>query len=84
MNFTFDGQKIEFQDGETVAAALLRAGIISWRTTRKSGRPRGVFCGICACYDCLLTVDNQRNQRSCLVPASEDSELSSTDPGLMK
>ena len=28
------------------------AGIVSWRTTRVEGRPRGIFCGIGVCFDC--------------------------------
>ncbi|UXY18391.1 (2Fe-2S)-binding protein [Streptomyces cynarae] len=65
---TFDGREIEALPGQTVAAALWAAGITSWRTTRREGRPRGVFCGIGVCFDCLVTVDDRPNQRACLVP----------------
>ena len=33
-----------------------------------SGAPRGVFCGIGVCFDCLVTVNGRPNQRACLVP----------------
>ena len=65
-----DGREIEALPGHTIAAALWRAGIMSWRTTRIGGEPRGVFCGIGVCFDCLVTVNGQPNQRACLVPAS--------------
>jgi predicted molibdopterin-dependent oxidoreductase YjgC len=65
---TFDGREIEAQPGRTVAAALWAAGITSWRTTRRTGRPRGIFCGIGVCFDCLVTVNGRPNQRACLVP----------------
>ena len=66
---TVDGRTVEALPGRTVAAALWAAGVISWRTTRGSGRPRGVFCGIGVCFDCLVTVNDSPNQRACLVPA---------------
>ncbi len=63
-----DGEPVPAKVGQTVAGALLTAGIRSWRTTRRAGRPRGLFCGIGACFDCLLTVDGVDDQRACLVP----------------
>jgi len=65
---TFDGRSIEALPGQTVAAALWAAGVTAWRTTREGGRPRGVFCGIGVCFDCLVTVNGRPNQRACLVP----------------
>jgi predicted molibdopterin-dependent oxidoreductase YjgC len=65
---TFDGREIEALPGQTVAAALWTAGITSWRTTRHEGRPRGIFCGIGVCFDCLVTVNDLPNRRACLVP----------------
>lgn len=65
---TLDGRQIEALPGQTVAAALWAAGVTSWRNTRGEGRPRGVFCGIGVCFDCLVTVNDRPNQRACLVP----------------
>ncbi|MFI8230436.1 (2Fe-2S)-binding protein [Streptomyces sp. NPDC085900] len=65
---TLDDREIEVLPGRTVAAALWAAGVTSWRTTRGDGRPRGVFCGIGVCFDCLVTVNGRTNQRACLVP----------------
>ncbi|MGW2362580.1 2Fe-2S iron-sulfur cluster-binding protein, partial [Streptomyces phaeofaciens] len=31
---------------------------------RDGERPRGVFCGIGVCFDCLVTVDGRPNQRA--------------------
>jgi predicted molibdopterin-dependent oxidoreductase YjgC len=66
---TFDGRPVEALPGQTVAAVLWTAGVTSWRATRGEGRPRGVFCGIGVCFDCLVTVNGRPNQRACLVPA---------------
>ena len=43
---TFDGAPLAGEPGQSVGAALIAAGITSWRTTRRGGRPRGIFCGI--------------------------------------
>jgi hypothetical protein len=68
----FDGRRVRVEPGQTVAAALWAAGVRSWRTTRETGAPRGMFCGIGVCFDCLVTVDGTANQRACLVPARPD------------
>lgn len=70
--FTFDGRPVPAAPGQTVAAALWADGVRSWRTTRGTGAPRGLFCGIGACFDCLVTIDGARNQRACLIPARPD------------
>ncbi|MEU1890381.1 (2Fe-2S)-binding protein [Streptomyces pristinaespiralis] len=66
---TFDGRPITTLPGRSVAAALWAAGVLTWRTTRSGGRPRGAFCGIGHCYDCLATINGRPNRRACLVPA---------------
>lgn len=66
---TMDGRPVTALPGQSVAAALWSAGILAWRTTRDTGRPRGAFCGIGQCYDCLSTINGEPNRRACLVPA---------------
>jgi predicted molibdopterin-dependent oxidoreductase YjgC len=68
--FTFDERPIQFLDGQTVGAALINAGIYSWRITRRGGARRGLFCGIGVCYDCLISVNGIPNQRACQVAAA--------------
>ncbi|MFE9776105.1 (2Fe-2S)-binding protein [Streptomyces sp. NPDC005931] len=64
---TFDGRPVAALPGRTVAAVLWSAGITSWRSTRGEERPRGVFCGIGVCFDCLVTVNDRPNLRACLI-----------------
>ena len=71
-SFSFDDRPIPFDRGQTVAAALVASGVLSWRSTRIDGSPRGVFCGIGVCFDCLVTIDGHPNQRACLVLAASD------------
>lgn len=60
-----DGERVPLRAGETIAACLLAAGRLGWRTTRFGHRPRGVFCGIGLCFDCLVTVNGVAGIRAC-------------------
>lgn len=75
MELTLDGVPVTARPGQTVGAVLTEAGITSWRTTRKEGRPRGLFCGIGICFDCLVTTNGVPNQRACLTPARDGMAL---------
>ena len=77
--FHLDGRPLPFTDGQTVGAALTAAGIRSWRTTRVAGRPRGLFCGIGICFDCLVVVDGRPNQRACLVPVRPGMQVTTQE-----
>ncbi len=61
----FEGSNIPARKGETIAAALIAANILEFRTTH-SGKLRGLFCGMGACYDCLIEIDGLPNQRACM------------------
>ena len=77
--FRFDGSPVSFRAGQTVGAALVAQGTLSWRTTRIEGRPRGLFCGIGICFDCLVTVDGVPSQRACLVVAREEMDVTTQE-----
>lgn len=75
LHLSLDGLPLAALPGQTVGAALTEAGITAWRTTRNAGRPRGLFCGIGVCFDCLITADGVPNQRACLIPARDGMAL---------
>jgi hypothetical protein len=75
VRFTFDGKEITAEPGQSVGAALINAGHRSWRTTRVGGAPRGVFCGIGICFDCLVTVDGVPNRRACVTDVVEGARV---------
>ncbi len=77
--FDFDGRPVPFRAGQSIGAALVAAGVLSWRSTRVRGRPRGVFCGIGVCFDCLIIVDGRPNVRACLEPAKERLDVRRQD-----
>ena len=68
VNFTYDGQKIQGYEGEPIAAALKAAGILIHRYTKKEHTPRGIFCAIGRCTDCVMVVDGVPNVRTCVTP----------------
>jgi aerobic-type carbon monoxide dehydrogenase small subunit (CoxS/CutS family) len=71
LSFYFDGEPIAAFEGETIAAALLAAGRRVLRTTAVTGTPRGVFCGMGVCFDCLVVVDGEPSRRACMIFAKD-------------
>ncbi|HEY3315345.1 MAG TPA: (2Fe-2S)-binding protein [Bacillota bacterium] len=66
-----DGRPIPAYEGEPAAAALEALGILTLRTTARRGEPRGLFCAIGRCTDCVMTVDGVPNVRTCVTPVRE-------------
>ena len=62
---TIDGQTVQVPKGESVAAAVLVHGPGHTRTTPVSGAPRAPFCMMGVCFECLMVIDGQPNQRAC-------------------
>jgi predicted molibdopterin-dependent oxidoreductase YjgC len=61
-----DGEDVDAYEGESLAAALLASGRRLTRWMARTGEPRGYYCGMGVCHDCLLTVDGTPNVRSCM------------------
>ena len=75
VRFRFDSQEIAAGPGETIAVALLVAGVSSLRTTSRLGEPRGIFCNMGVCFDCLVEVDGHANQRACQTVVREGMQV---------
>jgi hypothetical protein len=67
----FDGRPLHAREGDSVASALLAAGVIVTRQTPVSGAPRGPWCMMGACFDCVAIVDGRRGMRTCMTPVRE-------------
>lgn len=67
--FAFEGAAIEAFPGETIAAALLAAGLRTTRLSARHGTPRGLYCGMGVCWECLVVVDGKPAQRACMTEA---------------
>ena len=83
VTITVDGKPIQAREGEPIAAQLLANGIKVYRYTRKRGEPRGMFCAIGRCTDCVMTVDGLPNVRTCITPVRADMVIK-TQHGLGK
>ena len=75
----FDGRGVPGRLGDSVAVALLAAGITTTRTTPASGAPRGPFCMMGACFDCLAEVDGRANVQTCMIPARDGMQVRRQD-----
>ncbi len=66
-----DGQPLQARKGEMILAALLADGRIINRYTAKRHEPRGLFCGIGQCTDCMMVVNGIPGIRTCITPVEE-------------
>ena len=62
---TLDGERLEGVAGQSIAGVILASGRLGFRRTSSADRPRGIFCGIGVCFDCLVEVDGARDVRAC-------------------
>ena len=75
VKFTLDGKEMEGYEGEPIAAALKAAGVMVHRYTKKQHKPRGIFCAIGRCTDCVMVVDGIPNVRTCITPLKEGMKV---------
>lgn len=71
VTFLYNGKPLQGYEGEPIAAALKAAGVQVFRYTRKRKEPRGIFCAIGRCTDCVMVVDGKPNTRTCITPLKE-------------
>ena len=75
-SFNFDGELVAAMDGDTVAAALWASGIRALRLSPRTGAPRGMFCAMGVCQECVVRV-NGRVSTSCNTPAEPGMDVRS-------
>ncbi|MBI5582675.1 MAG: (2Fe-2S)-binding protein [Deltaproteobacteria bacterium] len=68
VRFTFDDRPMEGFAGEPIAMALHSNGVLIHRYTAKRQEPRGMFCAIGRCTDCIMVVNGKPNVRTCVEP----------------
>jgi len=79
---TIDGQQVRAFTNETVSAVLMAEGRTWIRHTSK-GDPRGIFCGMGVCFDCVMVIDNIPNTRGCITWVKDGMMIDSQN-GLLK
>jgi predicted molibdopterin-dependent oxidoreductase YjgC len=60
IRFVFDGRPIDAYRGESVATALRAAGILTLRRSPRGHEPRGSFCWMGLCQECIVVADGVR------------------------
>ena len=68
---TIDGKRVDARAGDTVAAAMLAAGIDHCRTTPVTRRAARALLPDGRVLRCLVTIDGVGNRQGCLVPVRE-------------
>lgn len=68
---SFEGRQIAFRPGDSLAAALLAAGIGALRQSPVDASPRAPYCMMGVCFECLVEIDGRQNQQACLTPAED-------------
>ena len=66
-----EDEPVMVAEGDTVAAALLAAGLPWFRTTPIGGLPRAPWCMMGVCFECLVEIDGEANRQACLVQVRE-------------
>lgn len=69
--FYYNGKKMIGLEGEPIAVALKANGVMIHRYTQKNEEPRGIFCAIGRCTDCVMVVNGIPNTRTCITPLTE-------------
>ena len=75
VTITVDGRAVTAAPGETVAAALLAAGIRHLGDSFRGGTPRGAFCFMGVCQECLVRIDGRQPVQACLVPVEDGMKI---------
>ena len=75
VEITVDGKKVTARSGGMIAAVLMANGMMVHRHTAKNHEPRGIFCGIGQCTDCVMTVNGKPNVRTCITPVEDGMQI---------
>ena len=78
---TVDGRDITAYEGEMIATAIIASGLKIFRYTSKYEEPRGIFCAIGRCTDCVMEVNGSANVRTCVTTVKEGMVIN-TQKGL--
>jgi predicted molibdopterin-dependent oxidoreductase YjgC len=70
VTFHFEGRPIKAREGQSVAAALIEAGIRSWRVD-EAGHHKGALCCIGYCFECRCRIDGVADRRACMTEVRE-------------
>lgn len=74
LSFLWHGRPVPFEAGDTLAVALVRAGVMDLGAGPSGSRGR-YFCGNGACQNCVVEVRGMGRVEACLTPAAADLDV---------
>jgi len=60
VTISVNGAPVAAMPGESVASALLAAGFTTFRYSPRGATPRGPFCLMGVCQECMVTIEGRR------------------------
>ena len=85
VTISVDGRPVAARKGDSVAAAMLAAGIVQNRTTPVSAAPRGPYCMMGVCFECLVMIDGIGSRQGCMTLGADgmvvETQLGKREPG---
>ncbi len=77
--FTFNDAPVRAQPGQTIAVALWAAGQRLLRHSPRAGTPRGMFCAMGSCQECVVRVAGEP-RTACNTPVAPGMDVRSIEP----
>jgi predicted molibdopterin-dependent oxidoreductase YjgC len=72
---TVEDRTVSVPAGDSVAAAVYAAGFDHTRRSAVSGGPRGPYCMMGVCFECLVEIDGVANQQACMTPVRQGMHI---------
>ena len=72
----------DYQSGKNLLSSFQRSGVKYLRNAQVSGKPRMPYCWMGVCYECLLEIDGEQNQQSCLIPVKDGMHVRRQSPAI--
>lgn len=76
-----DGRKAHAYEGELVSTVLMAEGLAAFARKPTTGRLSGLYCGMGACYECLVTVNGVDNVRACQTYVADQMVIETSGQG---
>ncbi|MBS3819699.1 (2Fe-2S)-binding protein [bacterium] len=74
-NIQVDNEFLTAYHGETLATVLLSAGKKIMRKSLKNKNPRGYYCGMGICNECLVKLEDETRVRACQTLAEPSMKI---------
>ena len=62
------------EEGEMMAAVLMRENLTATHASPQ-GQPRGPYCMMGVCYDCMISLEDGGNVQACLTRAEDGLKI---------